>query len=375
MDWRMDDVLEQSISSIADGKARVESCLLSYPAMADELEPLLRTAEKLEAVPRAELAPEAKARIEELVLAAAAANPRLGPTGRRRRALFVLPGWRGALAALAAVFVLVFVVTATLVTTSTDALPGAGRYRVKLAAEEVQLWATPKRARPALHLRFAHRRLDEVRALAEQGRFDESAVQDMTAHVEAALETVEDLPPALALPVLEQVAEQIDEQQQALAQLLAEVPVASRPYLEQALQAGDRHRSLVAALQERLNPSEPTPYPALVGTATLTATPSITVTLTLTSTLTPTPTLTATATPSATSTAPPTSQPPAATSTQPPPAATSTQPPPPPPTSTQPPPPPPTSTQPPAEPTDTPRVPPGLTKTPEPPGRTRTPQP
>ncbi len=370
MDWQTDDVLEQSISSIVDGKARVESCLLSYPAMADELEPLLRTAEKLRAVPRAELGPEAKARIEELVLAAAAANPRLRPAGRRRRALFVLPGWRGALTALAAVFVFLFAVTATLVTTSMDALPESRLYPVKLAAEEVQLWATPKRARPALHLRFAHRRLEEVRALAEQGRFDESVVQDMTAHVEAALETVEDLPPALALPVLEQMADQLDEQQQALAQLLVEMPVASRPYLDAALRAGDRHRSLVGALLDRLNPSEPSPSPALVGTATLTATLSITVTLTPTATLTPTPTLTPTATLSATSTVPPTSQPPPPTVTQPPPP-TATQPPPP--TST--PPPSPTSTPPPAQPTDTPRVPPGLTKTPEPPGQTRTPKP
>jgi hypothetical protein len=329
---------------------------------------LLRTAEKLGAVPRAALAPEAKARIEEIVLASAAANPRLRPASRRHRALFVLPGWRGALGALAAVFVLVFVVTATLVATSTDALPGSRLYPIKLTAEEVRLWATPARARPALHLRFAHRRLDEVRALAEQGRFDESVVQAMTAHVEAALETVEDLPPALALPVLEQMTDQIDEQQETLVHLLAEIPVASRQYVEAALQAGDRHRSLVGALQDRLNLSEPTPSPALVDTATPGSTPTLTGTLSITVTLTPTPTLTVTATPSATSAALPTSQPP-------PPPPTATQPPPPPPTATQPPPPPPTATQPPVEPTDTTRVPPGLTKTPEPPGQTRTPKP
>lgn len=235
MEWQTDDVLEESISSIAAGRARVESCLLSYPAMADELEPLLRTAEKLRAVPRADLAPEARARIGEHVLAAAAANPRLRPAGRRRRALLVLPGWRWAFGALAAVFVFVVLLTTTLVTGSADAVPGSALYPVKLATEDVWLWATPARDRPALQLRFAHRRLDEIKALAEEGQFDESVVQAMTAHVEAALQGAEDLPPALALPVLEQVSDQIEEQQQALVRLLAEIPVASRQYLEEAL--------------------------------------------------------------------------------------------------------------------------------------------
>jgi hypothetical protein len=377
MNWQTDDVLEESISSIAAGKARVESCLMSYPAMADELEPLLLAAEKLRAVPRADLAPEAKARIGERVLAAAIANPRLRPASRRRRALLILPGWRWAFSALAALFVFVFLVTTTLVTASADALPGSTLYPVKLAAEDVWLWATPTRARPALHLRLAHRRLDEVKTLAGQGLFDESVVQAMTAHVEAALEGVGDLPPALALPVLEQMADQIDAQQQTLVQLLAGSPVASRGYLEQALRTGERQSSLVEALQNRLNPYEPATSPELAGTATPGIAPALPEMQSITATLTPastvTPTLTVTLTPTTTPTVLPTSQP--AGGTEPeatlPPPPTATQPPPP--TATQPPPP--TATPPPPEPTDTPWVPPGLTDTPEPPGQTRTPKP
>ncbi len=355
--------------------------MLSYPAMADELEPLLRTAEKLRAVPRADLGPEARARMGERVLAAAAANTRLRPASRRRRALLVLPGWRWAFGALAAVFVFVFLLTTTLVTASADALPGSALYPVKLAAEDVWLWSTPARDRPVLQLRFAHRRLDEIKALAEQGQFDELVVQAMTAHVEAALQDAEDLPPALALPVLEQVIDSIDEQQQTLVQILAAIPVASRQYVEEALSAAEGQRSVVRALQDRLNPSEPAAPLELVSTATAVMSGTLSITVTLTPAPTATPSLTATATPSATPTVPPTSQPasePGPGPTQPP-QPTATQPPPP--TATQPPqptatqPPPPTATQPPPPPTDTPRVPPGLTKTPEPPGQTRTPKP
>ena len=46
-DRDLDAILEQSLAQIAAGKARVESCLLAYPAYADELEPLLRAAERL----------------------------------------------------------------------------------------------------------------------------------------------------------------------------------------------------------------------------------------------------------------------------------------------------------------------------------------
>jgi hypothetical protein len=246
-----------------------------------------------------------------------------------------------------------------------------------LASEDVWLWATPARDRPALHLRFAHRRLDEIKALAKEGQFVESVVQAMTAHVEATLQGAADLPPALALPVLEQVIDSLDEQQQTLVVIVVKIPVASRQVLEEALRAAEHQRSAVGALQNRLNPSEPAAPLELDGTPAPGSAPVVSGTLSITATLTPAPTvmpsLTATVVPTATPTLPPTTQPaggPGSEPTQPPPP-TATQPPPA--TATQPPPP--TATPPPPEPTATPRMPPGLTKTPEPPGLTRTPKP
>lgn len=356
---------------------------MSYPALADELEPLLSTAEKLRAIPKPVLSPEAKARIEERVLAAAEANPRLLPVGRRRRALIVLPGWRWAFSALTAIFVLVFLLTTTLVTVSAGALPDSALYPVKLATEDVWLWVMPERDRPKLHLRLAYRRLNEIKGLAEQGTFDELVVRAMTAQVEAALDGADDLPPVLALPVLDQLTDLLGEQQQAMLQLLEQVPVASRQYLETALRASERQGSRVEALKNKLGTYEPAISPERTSTFTPGETLGLTETLHITATLTPTRTLapslpltlTTTVTPTVTPTEPPASQPSSGT------GPTATAPPPPPPTATQPPPPtatqppPPTATQPPPEPTATSRVPPGLTNTPTIPGHTRTPKP
>jgi hypothetical protein len=68
----LDSILEQSLSQIAAGKADVEGCLASNPGVAGELAPLLLAAETLRAVPKPSLRPEARARIEERLLAAAA---------------------------------------------------------------------------------------------------------------------------------------------------------------------------------------------------------------------------------------------------------------------------------------------------------------
>ena len=104
MNWELDSILEQSISQIAEGKARVESCLLAYPAQADELGPLLQASEELWAVPKPVISPAARARIESQLFEAAVAS---GLVRRERKPLvlprllpqIVLPRWRWAYSA------------------------------------------------------------------------------------------------------------------------------------------------------------------------------------------------------------------------------------------------------------------------------------
>jgi hypothetical protein len=393
--WELDDILEQSLSQITAGKARVESCLLSYPAVADQLKPLLLAAEELRSVPKPVLSPAAKARLEERVLAAAAAHPRLRPAGRRQW-LGGMSRWRWAFSTLTALVLVVFLLMTTLVTASADALPGSPLYGLKRATEDAWLWVAPERSEPELHLRLARRRLQEIEGLAGQGRFDASLLESMADHVDQALTGVEDLPPALALPVLDGMTALLDDQQRVLTGVMDDFPAASRQVIEialaesadQAARAGSMKRALrspeplpatvgpTALPADRLQVTEtPAPILTLAPSPTPTIVPSQQPTLTPTATLEPTTTPTVEPT-SSTSSQPAANPSPAPTNTQPPPPPTDAPAPPPPPTDTPaPPPPPPTDTPaPPPEPTDT-RVPPGLTKTPEPPGQTKTPKP
>jgi hypothetical protein len=120
MNWELDTILEQSITQIAEGKARVESCLLAYPAHADELAPLLVVSQELLAHPKPAISAAAQARIEGQLFEAAVAS---GLVRRERKPLvlprllprIVLPAWRPAYSAVAAMLVVVVLLMTTLV--------------------------------------------------------------------------------------------------------------------------------------------------------------------------------------------------------------------------------------------------------------------
>lgn len=290
MNREVDALLEQSISQMAEGKARVESCLLAYPSHADELRPLLLAAEEMLVAPKPALSDAAKARIEAQLFEAAAAS---GLVRRERKplrlprlsSLFVLPKWRWAYSALAALVIAVLLMTSLV--GSANALPGSPFYPVKLATEEVWLWVVPARDEPSLHLRFARRRLAEYQELAQKGVYDEAVLDAMVAQVDAALEDVEDLPPAVALPLLDEAAEVLAEEREVLAGMLADMPAESRPHVQKIL--GDtlvqvaRVGKLRLALQ--YNETGATPELSLTDIPASTPEPTVTVTATATVTL------------------------------------------------------------------------------------------
>ena len=380
MNWEFDSILEQSISQIAEGKARVESCLLAYPAQADELEPLLRASEELRAVPKPVISSAVQARIESQLFEAAAAG---GLVRRERKPLvlprllpqIVLPRWRWAYSALAAMVIVVLLMTTTFVGAA-NAMPGSPFYPVKLATEDAWLWVAPARDEPALHLRFAQRRLDEYKELAEQGVYDEAVLEAMVAHVDAALDGIEELPPAIALVLLDEVAEVVAEQRQVLSGMQADLPAASRLQVDRILGDAFAQTARLETLRWALESYETGPLPeqtlTLVPTGTVEPGQSPVATFTPTSSLATEGTeelLTPVSTepPGGTAPAEATSTVPTAT-----PVSPETKTPPSPATET--PPPPPAET--PVEPTPTKKTPPGQTKTPQPPGlMTRTPNP
>ena len=70
--------------------------------------------------------------------------------------------WRRAAIGLALLFACACLLGTEVVTAASDALPNSPFYPVKLATEDAWLWVAPARSEPALHVRFARRRLAEV---------------------------------------------------------------------------------------------------------------------------------------------------------------------------------------------------------------------
>ncbi len=352
MNWELDSVLEQSITQMAEGRARVESCLLAYPALADELGPLLRVSEGLLAARKPVLSPETRARIEDRFLTAAVASglvrrerkPRQWP---RLRLSISLPKWRPAYSALAAVVVVVLLLT-TVFVGAANALPGSPFYPVKLVTEDAWLWVAPAHDEPELHLRFAQRRLEEYQKLAEQGIYDDTVLEDMVAHVDAALAGIEELPPAVALALLEQAEEVVAEQRQVLSGMLADLPAEPRVALDRFLFASLAQITRMQALRQALLPYATATAPVIDLTLVPTDTPEPGEISTATST----PTLISTETSSGTEPGGATVTVPTETSA---PSATPS----------------PTLETPEEEPTK--KTPPGQTKTPQPPGLTKEP--
>jgi len=367
MNWELDSILEQSITQIAEGKARVESCLLAYPAHADDLRPLLLVSEAMLAMPKPAISPQAKARIEGQLFETGTA---MGLVRKERKPLprpgfvlprLALPRWHWAYGALAAM-VIVVLFMGTLVGAA-NALPGSPLYRVKLASEEVWLWVAPARDEPALHLRFAQRRLDEYRELAAKGIHDETLLEAMVAQVDAALDDIEGLPPALALPLLDQVEEAVAEQRVVLGGMLADLPAPAKQQVDRILADTFALIARVGAMRTALHTYETSEPIEVVGTYTPAGTSEPAQIVVATDTP-------ASSIPAATEeTAVPTNTEPPAGATSVPPTATSA----------------PSKTEvvvatatpeTPVEATPTKKTPPGLTNTPQPPGlMTRTPPP
>ncbi len=209
----LDSILDQCLSQIAAGKATMWNCLARYPDLAGELEPLLLAAEDMWAIPKPILAPQAKARIEARLLGAVEARSQL-----RSTASDVPSRWRWAVVGFGAIFIILLSLT-VLVDTVGETLPGSPLHTIKLATEDTWLWLAPAREEPRLHLRFARRRLDEVEALTVRGSVDLTVVEAMTRQTEAALAGVKGLPPAVAVPLADDLVALIADQKSSLSAL------------------------------------------------------------------------------------------------------------------------------------------------------------
>lgn len=163
MSERLYDAFEVCLSALNTG-VDLETCLLLYPNLANELRPMLQTALRARLAAQADVPAAAMNRSRAKMLAHA------GELRGKKKGISLPRAFpRFALASL--VVLLVFFLSVNgLATVSAQALPGDGLYPVKLAAENISLRLAPSgEARQQLADSYQQRRTEEVRSLLASG--------------------------------------------------------------------------------------------------------------------------------------------------------------------------------------------------------------
>ena len=162
---RIEEVLNDCIERMAAGEP-LDSCLASYPDLADELKSLLAISHAVtdttsQIKPRPEFKAAARYRFQS-ALAAKEKKMAKSESAPRR--------WRFKWATVALAVLVIFVVGGGTGIASANSMPGDPLYRVKTIVERIQMGLTFGNENKAqLHMNFAERRSDEMQTLIDEG--------------------------------------------------------------------------------------------------------------------------------------------------------------------------------------------------------------
>jgi len=162
--------LDECLTAIASGTT-VEAAVARYPALADELRPMLEAAQAAGASSAPAAIPHAVQMSSRAGFLARAAELRAGASPASRRGflqqLLTTRAWATGLAVVLALVIGTYGV----VSASAPSLPGDTLYGVKRTVEQVEMSLAPDpQTRAQLEEQFAARRVGETRALTAQKR-------------------------------------------------------------------------------------------------------------------------------------------------------------------------------------------------------------
>ena len=228
----LDNVLNERLTQLLAEDEGVEESLTQ-----PQLEPLLRLAREIEALPRPEPSPRALRATQSRVREAAI----LKKEEARRGGLFPswLTGQRVSLSftrVLAAMIAMAVIGLGT-VAASADSLPHSPLYPVKRTTERVQLFLTfSPSGKAQLHLFFAERRLNETMGLMSCCHsVDDAILASMLAETDLAIKIICTLPTPEAEPLLNKAAELTAHQHDCLSQIRGEVSTNEWCMLDEAI--------------------------------------------------------------------------------------------------------------------------------------------
>jgi len=188
---KIEDALNDCIERM-DGGESLESCLTSYPDLADELKPLLElshtvTETSLSIKPRTEFKAAARYRFHAALAEKESKAAKTAPAPRR---------WRFKWATVALAVLVVFVVGGGMGVASANSMPGDTLYSVKTLTERIRMGLTFGNENKAqLHLDLAEERSNEIQTLVDEGNLE--AANDIGVELTNHLEKAQTVAPRL----------------------------------------------------------------------------------------------------------------------------------------------------------------------------------
>jgi len=157
-------ILDECLKELETGQP-LDAILARYPEHADELRPLLLTAQNVKATPMSRPRSHAQQAGLQRFLGQALAMRR----AREQRPLVTL--WRPLAAAAAALVLMLFLGGGATVYAAAGSLPDSPLYPIKLATEEARLWFVfDENDRAGMLLDQSETRMTEIRKLVQQGK-------------------------------------------------------------------------------------------------------------------------------------------------------------------------------------------------------------
>jgi hypothetical protein len=251
MKLKADEILDLLLTEMQKGRS-LEDCLEEYPEFAQELEPLLRLAGKIEDLPEPEPSPEAiesvLAKIREI-----AVSKELKEKKFSLRKIFSL---HPVLVRAFAVVLLIIFIGWTSLSFSAKSVPGDVLYPVKLLTEKVQyiLTISPE-GKAELHLSFADRRTEElVLTFKESEALNKELLSAMLNEAQSALEYLESLTAERSAVLIEKVGKCNQYQKGVLEKIKPMACISDVAVINEAINlCTERHRCIKRILNPESN--------------------------------------------------------------------------------------------------------------------------
>jgi hypothetical protein len=250
MKLKIEDIFDQMISEIGKGKD-IDKILREYPDFAQELKPLLSMVREFNSLGR----PLPDEDVIKKTIIKAKEVLKEEPKYLPFRYLF-----KPALVRALAVIVLVIIIGTGGLLFSSRSMPDDALYPVKIFSEKIQDRFTPSNdAKAELHIRFAHRRTDELSYIFNKKKtIDKNLLQSMLNETEQAFHCIELLKEDRTANLLKRLAQTNQFQKDMLSNIKNNACACDTGLLNQALNMCEKRHSY---LEHRLNPDSESPCP------------------------------------------------------------------------------------------------------------------